>query len=174
MPSASRLSCASGLCVKRMSDSRSVRTRFCSSGIVQSRERSPRLDVGDADSELGGRERAGERRVHVAAHDDELGALFEEHALEGDEREAGLLPVRAGPDPEEAVRPREAEVVEDLRRHALVVVLARVDDELAEEATPPARLDDRRHLDEVRASSDCEDDRRHVLPGSQCDAGLGR
>ena len=134
----------------------------------------PRLDVGDADPELGGRERAGQRRVHVAAHDDELGALFEQHALEGDEREAGLLPVRAGPDPEEAVRPREAEVVEDLRRHALVVVLARVDDELAEEATPPARLDDRRHLDEVRASSDCEDDRRHVLPGSQCDAGLGR
>jgi hypothetical protein len=130
-----------------------VRTRFCSSGIVQSRERSP-------DSTCA----TGIPSVHVAAHDDEVGPLLEQDALEGDEREARLLAVGAGADAEEAVRPGEAEVVEDLRRHALVVVLARVHDELAKEPAPPARLDDGRHLDEVRACSDCEDDRGHVLP----------
>ena len=99
-----------------MSDSRSVSTRFCSSGIVQSRER-PRLDVGDADSELGGRERAGERRVHVAAHDDELGALFE-HALEGDEVKPVCSPCEPDPIPRKRSgrgKPRSSRISVDMR-----------------------------------------------------------
>jgi hypothetical protein len=41
------------------------------------------LDVGEGDPELRGGERAGERRVCVAANDDPLGPLYEEHRSAG-------------------------------------------------------------------------------------------
>ena len=101
------------------------------------------------DAQLRRRERAREGCVHVAAHDHELGRVLEEHALEGDEREPRLLAVRARADSEEAVRLREAEVVDDLGGETLVVVLAGVHHDLTEEPAPAGRLDDGRHLDEV-------------------------
>ncbi len=125
--------------------------------------------MGDGDAELGGGERAGERRVHVAGDDDESGADVEQDPLEGHQHLAGLLAVRARADAHREVGGREAEVVEDLLGHPAVVVLARVDHELADVAAPLERGDQRSHLHEVRARAD------HVQHGGglELSAGVG-
>jgi hypothetical protein len=115
----------------------------------------------DGNAELGGGQRACERGVDVPADDNEVGTLLGEDALECDQREPRLLAVRARADAEEAIGLREAEVVEDLRGHPLVVVLARVHDEPAKAVAAAGGVDDGRHLDEVRPGSDGEDDCAH-------------
>ena len=107
-------------------------------GHVQSPERSPASRCATGMPQLGGGERAGERRVHVAGDDDERRALLEQDPLERDQHLAGLLAVAARADAERVVGRREAEVLEDLLRHPAVVVLARVDDDLAGRAAPLA------------------------------------
>ena len=54
-----------------------------------------RLDVRDRNPELRRRERARERRVDVAGHDDERGLVLDEHRLDPDERTRRLLRVTA-------------------------------------------------------------------------------
>ena len=58
----------------------------------------PRLEVGDRDPELGGDERRGERRVHVAGNDHEVRALASRHGLEPLHHARRLL-ARGVPDP---------------------------------------------------------------------------
>ena len=104
-PSRARFSCASGECVSSSDERWSVSRRLCSSGIDQSKLRSPASRWQTGDAELHRRERAGERRVDVARHDHEVGPQVDERLLEPRERPRRLLAVRARADLELDVGP---------------------------------------------------------------------
>lgn len=87
-----------------------------------------RLDVGDGDAELLGHDRAGERGVHVAHHHDEVGPVLHAHPLEGHHDARSLLRVRAAANAQVVVRLRDAELLKEDLAHAVVVVLAGVDE----------------------------------------------
>ena len=116
-----------------------------------------RLEVRDRDVELHRGERAGERRVDVAGHDDELRPPLEQHLLDADERPRGLLAVGAGADAEEDVGLGQPELVEEDVGHLRVVVLARVDERDLDSGLLERAVDGRR-LHEVRARADHEGD----------------
>jgi hypothetical protein len=134
-----------------------------SSGIVQSKDRSPASTCAIGDPELRCRQRDGERRVDVATRAHQVGAPIEQHLLEGPQRTRGLRAVRARADAQEDVRLRQPQVREHLGRHPLVVVLAGVHHKLGDVVTPRERVDDRRHLHEVRARADDLNHLEHVL-----------
>ena len=130
-----------------------------SSGMLQSNERRPASRWAIGDAELGRGERARERGVHVAGDDDDVGLDRRAGRCSNARQDlGGLHAVRAGADAEEDVDVGEVEVGQDLVGHPAVVVLAGVDDDLAERAAALERRDDRRHLHEVRPRADDMDD----------------
>ena len=133
-PSARRFSTASGLCVKRRSDRRSVRTRLISSGMPQSKERRPASTCATG-------------MPCLAAASAQPSVELTSPATTTADRpllDAGPARSRSGPWPsarrarrsrrQEAVGRREVEVGQDLVRHLGVVVLAGVHDDLPERA----------------------------------------
>ena len=129
--------------------------RLISSGIVRSKLRKPGLDVGDADAEFCGDERAGERRVDVADDDHPIRAFAHENGLEGEHDASRLLGMAAGADLEVEVGTRQAEIAKESVRHRLVVVLPGVDEHLRDFVRAlPDLVDERRDLHEVRPRAD--------------------
>jgi hypothetical protein len=90
----------------------------------------PGFDVGDRDAELGRGEGSGQGRVGVAKDDDSIRPGSLEQGLKRDEHPAGLVAVAAATDSEGVVRPRQAKLTEEVARHCVVVVLARVHKDL--------------------------------------------
>ena len=130
-PRAARLLAASGLWVSSRSETRSVRTRLISSGIAQSPERRPDSRWATGIPSLAAARAQASVELTSPATTTTAGRWLEEDPLELDQHLARLLAVRARAHPERVVGRREAEIVEDLLGHPPVVVLARVDDDLA-------------------------------------------
>ena len=164
-PSRARFSSASGLCVSSTSESRSVRTRLISSGIVQSPERRPASRWAMGMCSFAAASAQASVELTSPATTTSAGALLEQDALEGDQDLAGLLAVAAGADAQRVVGSREAEILEDLLRHPAVVVLAGVHDHLAGGSAPAQRVDERGHLHEVRPGADDVHDGRWSAMG---------
>jgi hypothetical protein len=121
----------------------------------------PGLQVGDGDLQLGRDQRAGDRGVHVADHHHRVAPAPGQPGLEPEHHGRGLLGVGAGPDAEVDVRGGDPEVGEEPVGHALVVVLAGVD----QAGLQPDRVQGAQHrgdLHEVRpgARDDGESHRR--------------
>jgi hypothetical protein len=90
----------------------------------------PRLDVAHREVELRGREGPREGGVRVPVHEDDVRVLLLEDLLELDQHLPGLAGVGPGADVEVVVRLRDVEDLEEHVAHRLVVVLARVDQDL--------------------------------------------
>jgi hypothetical protein len=114
----------------------------------------PRLEVADRDLELRRRERAGERRVHVARHDHEVWLEVDERLLEPFEGACGLEAVRARADAELQVRRRQRQLREEDVVDLGVVVLPRVDEALLDDAAALELGVDGRDLHVVGAGPD--------------------
>src|SRR5205823_14902499 len=81
----------------------------------------------------------------------QIGRPPQDLPLEGDENPGCLLRVRTRTDAELHIGPRELEILEESLRHVVVVVLARVHEDLLEDPGPLAHLgEDRRRLHEIR------------------------
>ena len=112
----------------------------------------PRLDVHERDA---GRDRgagAGERRVRVAADDDDVGVLEVDDLGQALLPDRELLVARARADAEVVARLREARRVDVRLGHRLVVVLAGVDEDLLGQVGQ--RRGDGRGLHDLRPGAD--------------------
>ena len=115
------------------------------------------LDVSEGPPHLRRDERAGERRVRVSIHQDEVRLLPLEDVFETAHHLRGLPGMTAGSDSEVVVRPRHVQDVEEHVGHVLVVMLPGVDQNfLMMLSDLPAH---RRGFDELRA---CADDARDL------------
>jgi hypothetical protein len=92
------------------------------------------LDVRDREPRLGGRERAGERRVRVAVDEDCSRLLVERGALDSREHARDLFRVAAGAGFEPVRGRPEPELVEEDLRELRIVVLARVEHDFLDAA----------------------------------------
>ena len=88
------------------------------------------LDVRQSDVQLGGGDRAGQRRVGVAVEQDDVRLLFEQDRFEPGDHDAGLFAMPAAADPQVVRRRRDAQLVEEHLRHVGVIMLAGVHDAL--------------------------------------------
>ena len=115
----------------------------------------PRLNVDHPDAEFRRIQRAGDRRIHIADHQDRVRPLRFEHALERFDDAGGLLAVAARADLEIDVRLRQPQIAKKQRRHLRTVVLPGVHEHLRDAG---ALTGDGRHdgsdLHEVRACAD--------------------
>ncbi len=117
----------------------------------------------DRNAELRGGQRGGERGVDIAGDNHGAGLKLGEYCLQALQRARGLHGVRAGTDAEQIVGLRQAELLEEDRRHLGVIMLTRVHQNVAQLRRASAHLaDDRCHLDEVRPRAD---DVEHRLRG---------
>ena len=96
-----------------------------------------RLDVRDLEAELGGDERGCDRGVDVAVDEHHGGRGAEAHLLKALHDQRGLRRMRARADLEVVIGTGDAELPEEAVRHLRVVVLAGVDDDVADSG--PAR-----------------------------------
>ena len=115
-----------------------------------------RLDVADRDAALGGGERTGERRVGVAVDEHHVGLELGQYRLQRSQHPRGLLGVRARAGAQLAIRRGNAELVEEDLRQLVVVVLARVHDQLLVVLAQEPRH--RGGLYELRAVADDRED----------------
>jgi hypothetical protein len=125
---------------------------FLGHGAVAGAEAS--LDVSERNEPFCRHERGRHRRVDVTDHEDEVGALLFDHAVELDHHPGGLFAVACRPDAERDIGARHAELLEEDLRHGLVVVLLGVNEERLQAGRLPEGLDDRGHLHEVRPGPD--------------------
>ena len=124
----------------------------------------PGLDVGQGQRHLVGDEAGGDRRRDVTHHHHEIRAGVGQHRGQAHHDLGGLGDDRAGVDPEVDVGPRDLELGEEPPGHAVVVVLARVNEPRPELRMVPHLGQQGRGLHEVRARADHErhvDERRH-------------
>ena len=133
----------------------SVRRRLCSSGIVRSKLRSPASRCATGTSELHGGERAGERRVHVAGDDDEVGRCSTSTCSIPTSARAVCSACVPEPTPRKTSGCGQAELAEEDVRHLRVVVLAGVDERDLGLRLQERAMDGRR-LHEVRPRADDE------------------
>ena len=110
----------------------------------------PRLQVRRLHPQLHRRERAGDRRVHVPHHHDQIRPMLHQELLVGDHHLPGLLGVRAAAHPQVEMRLGQHEVPEEGVRHVEVVVLAGVHDDRLGPVRLLERVVERRDLHEVR------------------------
>jgi len=75
------------------------------------------------DVKLLGHDAAGQSRIHVAHHHDQVGVLRETHLLEGHHDPGRLSGVRARTGVEKMVRRGDGQIVEKGLRHLAVIVL---------------------------------------------------
>ena len=153
---------------------RSVSTRLISSGMVQSSERSPASRWATGTPSLAAASAQASVEFTSPATTTRSGRRSNSTCSKPIEDLAGLVAVGAGPDFEAHVRLREAEVAEDVVGEAAVVVLSGVNDELAGVPAPAHRLDDRRHLHEVRTGAHDVGDQRAGEPGPGVRTGAAR
>ena len=128
------------------------------------------FDVGNRYLELRCGQRAGQRRVRVAEDRHQVWPPRQDFALDTFQGARRHFAMRPRPDAKVHVRLGDVQLAKEARRHAIVVVLARVHQRLAMAA--PARLSrKRRKLDELRARTNDGEDvhgyrvRRRRLPG---------
>ena len=88
------------------------------------------------DAELHADQRAGERRIDVADHDQPVGPVRRGDLAICDHHPAGLLGMAARADAEMEIGVGQAEIGEDLVRHVGVVMLAGMDQHRREVAAP--------------------------------------
>ena len=114
----------------------------------------PGLDVRDGDPQLRRCERARERRVRVAVDEHRVGLLGAQQIAERGEHARRLLGVRAAAELQLDVRARHRELAHEDRRQLVVVVLARVDEQLlvrlAQDPGHGGRLDELRPVADDR------------------------
>jgi hypothetical protein len=108
----------------------------------------PGLDMHDRDAELGGSEPSGERGVGVPVDQYRIGLPLDEELLEQAEHRSGHPSVRARADAERVIGRGYAELLEEDVGHSVVVVLARVHEDLL--VAFAQRLADGRGLHELR------------------------
>ena len=126
-PSARRLSTPSGDGASSRSETRSVTTRLTSSGIDQSRLRSPASTWATRQPALAPTRAQASVELTSPTTTTQSGRSDGDVLLEGHHDLAGLLGMAAGTDVEVDVGGPEAEVVEEHVAHGGVVVLAGVD-----------------------------------------------
>ena len=97
------------------------------------------LDVGDGNVELGGRQRRRQRGVHIPHHERQVCLQCLEDGFEASHDFGRLDRVRPGPDTEVEVRRRDFELLEELRRHLIVIVLAGVHEDRSDPRIAPHR-----------------------------------
>lgn len=113
------------------------------------------LHVGHPDAQFLGGDGAGHGGVDVPHDDDQIGLFPQADLFEFDHDFGGLFGVGAGADLQVDVRPGHAQVDEEGAAHLLIVVLAGMDEEMADPFGICVHgLDDRGHFHEVRASTD--------------------
>ena len=112
------------------------------------------LDVTDGNSELGTDQRRGDRRVHVAIDEDEIGLALEQDGLECQHDGGGLLGVGAGTDFQVVVGLRHFQLLEKYVRHGGVVVLPGVDQSLPHSGMRRQRAQDGSGFHEIRPGAD--------------------
>jgi hypothetical protein len=122
------------------------------------------LDVRDGQAELGRGQRARQRGVRVTQDEHEVGTDVEHRLLQRGQHAARHVAVRSGPDAEMEIRSGDLELVEERARHLVVVVLAGVDEHLAQTAAQGAR--ERCGLHELRAGAHHAEDRGPPLHAS--------
>ena len=88
------------------------------------------LDVPDRDAVLGSGERTGERGVRVAVDERQVRLELGQYRLQREQHARGLLGVRARADAQLTIRRGHAELVEEDLGELVVIVLARVHDQL--------------------------------------------
>src|SRR5262249_23537677 len=111
----------------------------------------PRLDVHDGHMQLGGGERARQRRVRVAVHEHLVGTFVLDRAFNSGEHVRGVASVRERSDAELVIGRRDGEFVKELFGHLRVVVLAGVDEHFV--GARAQRPTHRGGLDELRPRS---------------------
>ena len=125
----------------------------------------PRLEVGDGNPQLVGRQRAAEHAVGVALDQHPVGADLGQRLGRPDDDGAELQRRRRRADLQVRERGRQTQLLEEDRVHLIRVVLSRVDD--GQRRLPPhQRVHHGGDLDELRSGADDECD--HVptcLPG---------
>ena len=104
-------------------------------------------------------ERAGERRVDVAGHDDEIGPSSTKTCSSALERACVCSPCEPEPT-SSVVWPRQRQLREEDIAHRAVVVLARVDEPLLDALALARARVDRRDLHVVRPRADDVNDER--------------
>ncbi len=90
----------------------------------------PGLDVRERNPELHRDQHDGQRGVHIAGHDHEVGALGLEHRLDALHHACGLHGMGARTDTENMIGNRKFELLDESVGHRPVVVLAGVDDHM--------------------------------------------
>ncbi len=98
-----------------------------------------RLHMGDGDVEFRRGQGAGQRGVGVAVDQNPVGLFGKEDLLDGRQHPAGLLAVRAGSDVQVVFRLGNFEFPEEDGRHAVVVVLTGVDEDLLDGGRRPGK-----------------------------------
>ena len=130
IPSVARLATAVGVGAKSQRERWSATTRLISSGMRRSKLRRPASTwaTGTPSFEAA----SAPASVEFVSPNDEhgVGPRVGEDRLEGEEHRARLLRVVAAADPEAVVRPGSSELGEERSGHRVVVVLARVDEDL--------------------------------------------
>src|SRR6266699_4154758 len=90
----------------------------------------PRFHMCDGDMELCRCQCTGKRRVGIAKDYNPVWMLFQEHSLKCFEHAACLEGVRSRANSQVIVRRGKGKFIEELRRHAVIVVLPGVNNEL--------------------------------------------
>jgi len=117
-----------------------------SSGIARSKLRSPASTCRHRNQQLRRHQRRRHRRIHVADHDHEVGALFEAHLFEADHHVARLHGVAGRSDFKVAIGHRQRQFSDETLGHRLVVVLPRIHENLANAGHAAERVHERRDL----------------------------
>ena len=123
-----------------------------------------RLDMAEGDAHLRRDEGARERRVRVPVDEEQVRALLLQDLLEPAHHVCGLPPVAPAPHAQVVIRPGDVEGIEEHVGHVLVVMLARVDQDLLMVLTDLAAH--RRGLDELGSRADDARDFHAASDGS--------
>ena len=114
--------------------------------------------MSDGNEKLCGDDGAGHRRIHIADNDHEIGFLPEANFFELEHDARGLFSVRTGPHIQIDIGNGNTQIAEKDIRHAIVVVLAGVEEDARQIPHFLHLFDDRRNLHEVGPSAhDVED-----------------
>jgi hypothetical protein len=108
------------------------------------------LHVRDGDAPLRRHQGAGEGGVHIADDQHPIGGFLRQRRIEGEHDPSCLLGVVSRADAQIGVRFGQRQLAKEEGGHPLVVVLARVHEPAADPGTARCRVQDGRHLHEVR------------------------
>ena len=115
--------------------------------------------MSDARTQLRRHQRGGHGGVHIAVDQHEVRRFRDAHRFEALHDRRRLVGMRSGAHAERMVRTRQIQITEERIGHFRVVVLSRVDDDVARVARRE-RAGDGRELHEVRPRADDREDSR--------------